>query len=145
MLGRWVCVNVAVEVDTGTCEVSDSPFRRASPWAVKWHEQRLPWGRTPSSMSCWPPGTTRARAVGCTLCDQLLLGSVLYCTLGLHPVILDLKESFSILVHIACHCQCCVWLKMGPTVVWPGKNYFSIILILYYLFCWLFVWIKKKS
>lgn len=76
-------------------------------------------------------------------CELFQLGTVLHCTLGPHPLSSwPLIVSLSILVHIARHLQCSIWLEMGSLLFGQGKlfwYYFN-----YYLFCRLFVWLEKK-
>lgn len=80
--GQLVWLSVTIRVGAGTCEVWDSPCRRVSPLALKWHnmKQRRPWSRLRSSGPRCSPGVTdegwaspgvtdEGRAFCCTFCE----------------------------------------------------------------------------
>lgn len=149
-LGQLVGLCHSKKLVIGTYEIVDSPFRRTSPLALKWYntKQSLLWSRTGSSVPCCSLGITdkgwsfpRFPSVNCSTWNCSLLyvraASSKFLTL----------DSLSLFWYrLACHLQCCIsFLKRSLAVFWwSGTNYFGTILTLYYLFCWLLAWIKKK-
>lgn len=127
----------------GTCEVWDSSFGRTSPLALKWYRSSKGFWEAelshpgPAALlgpqilqgflllllwtaSAW---TVPSWAKGCVLYVQIVF---FYFSTSLHATNSAVSD----------------FLKMGPTVIWSGKNY---VFKLCYLFCCLFGWIKKES